>query len=116
VDGDWWSFVAQVVPGVTLLLVGLIAAAPGYALARQARPPRRGRARTAIAYLSGLFAGLFATVLVAWLGQELVEPNAVAGSGLLSAFFCPFVGIARAKWERPRRRQPRVATALAARH
>jgi hypothetical protein len=110
VHSHWWSFVAEAAPGVTLSLVGFIAAAPAYVLVRQSE---RGRARTAIAYLCGLSLGLFATVLLSRLLHWFVEPDAVVGPGVFSSFFFPFVGIARAKWERPRKRSRRAAMARA---
>ena len=102
--GHWSSLVVDTAPGVALLLTGLIAAAPAYVLVRQSQ---RGRARSAIAYLSGFTSGLLATVVLLQLGHVLVEPDAIAGPGLLSSFFCPFLGIARAKWEGPRKRAQR---------
>jgi hypothetical protein len=93
---------------VTLSLVGFIAAVPAYVLVRQSE---RGRARTAIAYLCGLSSGLFATVLLSQLLRWFVEPDAIVEPGVFSAFFFPFVGMARAKWERPRRRSRRAAMA-----
>ena len=108
VHSYWWSFVADTAPGVTLSLVGFIAAAPAYVLVRQSE---RGRARTAIAYLCGLSSGLFATMLLSRLLRWFVEPDAIVEPGVFSSFFFPFVGMARAKWERPRRRSRRAAMA-----
>jgi hypothetical protein len=104
VPGHWSSLVVDTAPGVALLLIGLIAAAPAYALVRQSQ---RGRARSAIAYLTGFLSGLLATTVLLQLGNVLVEPDAIAGPGLFSSFFCPFLGIARAKWQGPRKRSQR---------
>ena len=99
------SLVVDTAPGVALLLIGFIAAAPAYSLVRQSQ---RGRARSAIAYLSGFLSGLLVTVVLLQLGHALVEPDAIIGPGLFSSFFCPFAGIARAKWQGPRKRPRRA--------
>jgi hypothetical protein len=93
---------------VALLLVGFIAAAPAYTLVRQSQ---RGRARSAIAYLAGFLSGLLATTVLLQAGNALVDADAIMAPGLLSSFFCPFLGIARAKWEGPKKRTRRGATA-----
>lgn len=111
VHSYWWSFVADASPGVTLILVGFLAAMPPYVLLR---PSGRGRARSAIAYLSGLATGLVATVLMAgmllaFVDLAFVDTDAIAVAGLFSSFFCPFVGMARAKWDRPPKKPRRAA-------
>jgi hypothetical protein len=104
VSSQWWRFVAEISPGITLSLVGFLAAFMPYALLRQSG---RGRAREAIAYLSGLAAGLALTVVLAAVFRPVVRANIIAEAGLFASFFGPFAGMARAKWERPRRRARR---------
>jgi hypothetical protein len=106
VPSYWWSFVAETAPGVTLSIVGFVAAAPAYVLVRQSE---RGRARTAIAYLYGLSSGLLTTVLLSRLFCWFVEADAIVEPGVFSSFFFPFLGMARAKWERLRKRARRAA-------
>jgi len=101
VNSQWWRFVAEISPGLTLSLAGFLAAFTPYALLRQFG---RGRAREAIAYLSGLAGGLALTVVLALVFQPVVRANTIAEAGLFASFFGPFAGMARAKWERPRRR------------
>src|SRR5262245_24480601 len=96
----WSSLAVETSPGLTLALVAFLAALPPYNVLRQRG---RGRARSAIAYLMGLAAGLACTVVLALVLRRLADPAAVIGAGLLAAFFAPFIGMARAKWERPRR-------------
>jgi hypothetical protein len=104
VTSPWWRFVAEVSPGLTLCLAGFLAAYTPYALLRQYG---RGRACEAVAYLSGLAVGLSLTILLARLFQSLVPPSAIAEAGLAGAFFGPFAGMARAKWEGPPKRARR---------
>jgi hypothetical protein len=106
VNSQWWRFVAEVSPGLVLSLVGVVAALAAYALLRQST---RGRAREAIAYLSGLVAGLVLTLVLAAVFRPLARAGAIAEAGLFASFFGPFAGMARAKWERPRRRARRSA-------
>ena len=105
---QWWRFVAEVSPGLTLCLAGLLAAFVPYALLRQYG---RGRACEAIAYLSGLAVGLALTIVLARLFRPLVLPSAIAEAGLFGAFFGPFAGVARAKWEGPPPRRTRRSNA-----
>lgn len=107
----WWSFVADVSPGVALALVGLVAAVPAYVLLRQSS---RGRARSAVSYLCGLAAGLAATMFLAALLDTFTDADSLAAAGLLSSFVCPFLGMARAKWEGPRKKSRSVAIARSA--
>jgi hypothetical protein len=94
--GDSWvDFAVDVLPGVTLIIVGALAALPAYKILRR---HRRGRACSAIGYLSGFALGVWTTVLLSLIVGAVEEP------GLVGAFFGPFAGIARAKWERPQRR------------
>jgi len=106
VSSQWWRFVAEISPGLTLSLAGFLAAFAPYALLRQFG---RGRARSAIAFLSGLAAGLALTVVLAIVFRALGKPSIIAEAGLFGSFFGPFAGMARAKWERPARRARRPA-------
>jgi predicted lysophospholipase L1 biosynthesis ABC-type transport system permease subunit len=104
VGGFGWSFLAEVFPGVALSLVGFVAAVPPYVLLRQSD---RGRARSAISYLCGLAAGLAVTACLATLSQTFADADAITAAGLLSSFLFPFVGMARAKWDGPRKKKSR---------
>ena len=104
----WVSFVADVSPGIVMALVGFLAAVPPYVLLRTSS---RGRARSAISYLCGLGAGLVATALLAALLGVFADADAILEAGLFSSFVCPFVGMARAKWDRPRKRSRSPAVA-----
>jgi hypothetical protein len=106
VNGQWWRFIAEVSPGLTLSLAGLVAAFAPFALMRRSG---HGRARSAIAYLAGLAAGLAATVALAVAFEPLARSSPVVEAGLFGAFFGPFAGMLRAKWERPARRRRRPA-------
>jgi uncharacterized membrane protein YedE/YeeE len=96
----WSSLAVETSPGLALALVAFLAALPPYGVLRQRG---RGRARSAVAYLLGLAAGLASTIVLTVLLKRFVDPAAIVGAGLLAAFFAPFVGMVRAKWERPRR-------------
>jgi predicted lysophospholipase L1 biosynthesis ABC-type transport system permease subunit len=99
------SFALEAAPGVALVLVGFLAAMPPYALLRQGS---HGRARSAISYLCGLGIGLFATALLAATLKAHITADAIVAPGLFSAFFAPFAGLARAKWDGPRKKQRRA--------
>lgn len=94
----------EVSPGLALSLAGLLAAFTPYALLRKTG---RGRARGAIAYLAGLAAGLALTAVLVFAFEPFVRAGPIAEAGLFGAFFGPFAGMLRAKWERPRRRAGR---------
>lgn len=94
----WSSLVLELAPGITAVTAGILAALPGQSILRQSR---RGRARSAIAYLAGLLAGFATTVLLVLTVGKSADSSAVLGGGLLGAFFGPFVGMARAKWLGP---------------
>ena len=97
----------EAIPGVALVWVALMAAIPAHVIVAQSR---RGRARTAIAYLSGFGAGLTMTlvfgVIVASFREDSPE---VVPLAIFGAFVGPFIGIARAAWLRPARRSSRNA-------
>ena len=94
-------------PGLALVWVAVMAAIPAHVIVRQSR---RGRARTAIAYLAGFGAGLVMTlalgVIVASFRDDSPE---VVPLGIFGAFVGPFIGMARAAWLRPTRRTSRDA-------
>ena len=107
----WSSLVAETPPGLALVASTVLAGFVPYALLRATR---HGRARTAIAYLSGLAIGLAVTVLLAVVTSPYRDPGTIIGPGLLGAFFGPFIGMLRAKWEGPakkRRAPPWMGTA-----
>jgi hypothetical protein len=89
----------------------MLAACPAHTLLRQYG---RGRAREAIAYLAGLAAGLALTAALLFV-FPVVSAGRIAEAGLIGAFFGPFAGMLRAKWERPRRRAGRPRARRASR-
>jgi glycerol uptake facilitator-like aquaporin len=100
------DFVNEVVPGLVLVATTFAAAFPAFRVVRQAR---RGRARSAIAWIFGFLVGVVATMLFSvTIGNVANSDAPVAGSGLLAAFFGPFIGIVRGKWLGPtkKRRRP----------
>jgi hypothetical protein len=94
------SMLGDVSPGLVLALVALLAAVPPYLALCQSS---RGRARSAVGYLLGLFSGLVATVVAAVALRDHADPEAVVAAGLTASFFSPFVGMVRAKWQRKKR-------------
>jgi len=107
------DFIAEVVPGLVLVATTYIAAVPAFRTVRQSS---RGRARLAMAWLSGSLFGLVATTLLSVAIEEAADPDAsVAGFGLLGAFLGPFIGILHGKWLGPhkkRRRPPELGEGL----
>ena len=84
--------------------VVLLAALPAFSITRQSR---RGRARSAIAYLAGFFSGLAATIgLCLALTTWVSPPVAVFNAGAAAAFLGPFTGIVHGKLRRAMRRRP----------
>ena len=97
--------VSDFAPVAVVALVAVIAALPAYITLRRAK---RGRARSAVAYLMGFFAGLLATAaLAAALQPFAAEATPVAVVGMIASFVGPFVGMAHAKLREPVRRKPR---------
>ena len=95
----------EVMPGVVLVWVCVAAAIPAF---RILLTSSRGRARSAIAYLSGFFTGIGTTVLLFMLiGVMAEDAPQIGGIGLLSALVGPLLGMARAKWRRATRRRSR---------
>ena len=100
------DFVTEVVPGLVLVATTFTAALPAFRVVRQAR---RGRARSAMAWIFGFLVGVVATMLFSITIANVANLDApVAGSGLLGAFFGPFIGIVHGKWLGPmkKRRRP----------
>jgi hypothetical protein len=79
------------------VFVGLIAALPAYSFTHQSR---RGRARSAIAYLSGLAAGIVAAVVLFQVLQTLTLSMTFGEAALAGSFFGPFVGLIWGAWVR----------------
>jgi hypothetical protein len=99
------NLLMDIAPGLTIVSVALLAALPPHLLMY---PSRRGRARSAIAYLLGFFAGVAATILIAGtIGARVPDNTAIIAPGMLAAFFAPFGGMLRARLRRPPRRQAR---------
>lgn len=101
------NMMLDLAPVATVALVALLAAWPAHAILRQAK---RGRARSAIAYLMGFFAGLATTMgLASVLGSQATEDAPVVLAGVLASFVGPFVGMVHAKLREPVRRRTRRA-------
>jgi hypothetical protein len=79
------------------VFVGLIAALPAYSFTHQSR---RGRARSAIAYLSGLAAGIVAAVVLFQVLQTLTLSMTFGEAALAGSFFGPSVGLIWGAWVR----------------
>jgi hypothetical protein len=98
--------VAEVVPGLVLVATTFVAALPAFRTVRQSA---RGRARSAMAWMFGFLVGLIAAMLLSvTIGDVANQGASVSVTGLLGAFFGPFIGIAHGKWLGPvkRRRRP----------
>lgn len=92
-------------PLATVAAAALLAAWPAHAILRRAK---RGRARSAVAYLMGFFAGLAATTALAVVfGLRAREDAPIVLAGLLTSFVAPFVGMVHAKLREPVRRRTR---------
>jgi len=100
---------SDLLPAVVFWLVALLAAAPAFIIVRQGR---RGRARSAIAYLAGFFVGLAATLALALAAVSLIAIDTpLFNAGVVAAFLAPFTGIVHAKLRRSARRRPKLAEA-----
>ena len=92
----------EAIPGIALVWVAVMAAIPADRIVGRSR---RGRARSAIAYLTGFGAGLAMTLVLAGIVASMSEDcPEIATLGLLGSFLGPFMGIGRASWRRPARR------------
>lgn len=89
--------------------VGIIAALPAYYFTRRSG---RGRARSAIAYLSGLAGGMLAAVALFQLLQALTLNLTFAGASVAGAFFGPFAGLLWGVWVRTGRKKRRRAYSI----
>lgn len=103
----------DVAPFATVVAAAIAAAWPAYTILRRAK---HGRARSAVAYLMGFFAGLAATaMLTAMVGLRAGEDATIVAAGLFASFIAPFVGMVHAKLREPvRRRSRRVSLELQA--
>ena len=100
---------SDVLPAGAFWVVAVLAAVPAFTIMRRRR---RGRARSAIAYLAGFFAGLIVTLGLSLGVQILVAADAqVFNAGVAAAFLGPFTGIVHGKLKRSARRRPRLAEA-----
>lgn len=104
------NVVVDAAPAITVALAASVAAWPAYAILRRAKP---GRARSAIGYLLGFFAGLAATWLMVGLaGASAPDPGTVVAAGMLASFIGPFIGLVHGKLRGPaRRRGQRIGAA-----
>lgn len=108
VDMFWVSLLADIIPGVTLSLVAVASAALACMTLRRGKT---GRARSAVAYVGGFLAGAMVSSTAATaLGPLTRDATPILAAGLLGAFFGPFVGMLRAKWLGPARRERRRAS------
>jgi len=101
-------------PAFAVAVVAFASGWPAYATLRRTR---RGRARSAIAYLLGFFSGIGATILLtAVVGSAATGPS-VAAAGMLTSFVAPFAGLVHGKLRGPiRRRMPRMQPGAAPAH
>jgi drug/metabolite transporter (DMT)-like permease len=83
-------------------IIAIVAAFPAYAFTQHSG---RGRARSAIAYLSGLAVGLAAAVVFFQLLQILALNLTFGGAALAGSFFGPFVGLLWGVWVRSGRKR-----------
>ena len=100
---------SDLLPAMAFWLVAVLAAAPAFGIVRQGK---RGRARSAIAYLAGFFVGLAASVGLALAVAALIATESpVFNAGVTAAFLGPFTGIVHAKLRRNARRRTKWAEA-----
>jgi threonine/homoserine/homoserine lactone efflux protein len=100
---------SELLPAMAFWLVALLAAGPAFAIMRQGR---RGRARSAIAYLAGFFLGLAVTVGLAFAAASLLAADyPLFNAGVTAAFLGPFTGLVHAKLRRGARRRTKWAQA-----
>ena len=89
------GLIGDAAPGVSMAVVLVAAAVPARAIMQKGR---HGRARSAIAYLSGLMLGVWIAVILSATARHVAEAS------LLGAFVGPFIGLAWGKWQGPRER------------
>jgi hypothetical protein len=101
--------IGDIAPGLTLAIVSIVSAIPAFLILSRSR---RGRARSAVGYLAGFIGGIATTtIIVRLVGAYVMDIWSIIAWGLLSSFFAPFVGMARALWVRPvqgKRRHPQA--------
>jgi hypothetical protein len=97
--------IGDAVPGLVLVLVLAMAAIPAERIVSSSR---RGRARTAVAYLTGFGAGLATTFAVGVVASLRDDAYPIGGLGILGSFVGPFVGVGSAWFYRPTRRRHRA--------
>src|SRR5215510_2073267 len=79
---------SDVLPAIAFWLVALLAAIPAFSLMRHRK---RGRARSAIAYLAGLFLGLMLTIVMAIVAAAVLAIDSpIFSAGAAAAFLGPF--------------------------
>lgn len=100
------GLLAEVVPGVVLIACAFLAALPAFRLLRLSAS---GRARSAVAWISGFLAGLAGAMLLSvTLGEFAGADGSLGASGLLGSFLGPFIGIVHAKLAGPVRKRRRT--------
>jgi hypothetical protein len=103
----WLSLLLDIAPGLALVAAAAASAAPSYLIMRNSR---RGRARSAIAFLSGYIAALTTTaVFAAAVASFHADSNSILAVGLIAAFIGPLCAMAVALWRRPVRRHDQLS-------
>jgi hypothetical protein len=99
---------SDIAPAAVVIVVALIAALPAYLTLSRAKA---GRARGAVSYLLGFFAGLLATIVLSGMLEPLArQETPMVVVGMLASFIGPFMGMVHAKLAQPpRRRRSRAA-------
>ena len=105
------SLLSDLAPAAVVIVVAMTAALPAYLTLSKAKP---GRARSAVSYLLGFFAGLLATIVLGGVLEPLAgQETPIVVIGMLASFIGPFIGMVHAKLAQPsRRRRPRQASSL----
>ena len=85
-------------------IVGVTAALPAFALTHRSR---RGRVRSAVAFLSGFALGICSAVVLFQMLQALAVNMAFGSAALAGAFFGPFAGLMWGVWVRSGRKKNR---------
>src|SRR5436309_15719185 len=88
-------------------IVGVTAALPAFALMHRWR---RGRVRSAVAYLSGFALGICSAAVLFQMLQALGVNMAFASAALAGAFFGPFAGLMWGVWVRSGRKKNKTTT------
>ena len=104
------NLATDLAPVAVVVTVAFAAGLPAYLIVSRAK---RGRARSAIAYLLGFGAGLLMT---SFLGGAMKPFSAdevpMPVVGLIASFIGPFIGMMHAKLHEPMRRRSRRSTSL----